>query len=684
MKQTNPIEKSKRWIAMAFVFLTLWVMAPAGLGKDPAAPAGLQVLARVEVPGSLGDIALPVFCDLIDGAGRYYALVIATQEDLKTAGVDFRVIDEYLPGTRYLIALERRPGARKQAAPAVRVLYDDGLRIIVKESLGLADTLGEMGFALKLMSETPIILTPTAPEPRARELMGFVFTPDPLVSQMIGMVSQDTVNSYISGLSGESPVTVEGAPYTIATRHTNSGTPLQKATQYVFERLQQLGLNTSFQDWSHGSSAGRNVVGELRGANLSDEIVLLTAHLDNLPSSSRASPGADDNASGSAALLMAADIMSRYRFQRTIRFVFFTGEEQGLYGSARYASSEAGRKIVAVLNLDMIAYNTQSAPKQRLHTRAPANPGYSADRAIANTFIDVVNNYGMAGSLQPIITSDGDTGSDHSSFWDKGFAAIMVIEDDWNNFNPYYHTASDKLQYLNLAYCTVHVKAAVGTGAHLASPLPRPFTLTVIKSGADADTVTSSPPGINCGSECSKAFDAGSVVTLTATAGGGSVFTGWSGGGCSGTSTTCQVTMDADKTVTATMTVVSLTTTTITPSNGGGGGGGCFIATAAFGSPMERHVQILRDFRDRYLLHYTLGQKFVHAYYQESPQIAETISKSETLRLLTRWFLMPVIGAAYLAIHFGIMTTLMIIAFAGLLLISFVFALGKTDMFRKY
>jgi hypothetical protein len=316
VKQTNPTEKSKRWIAMAFLFLALWIMAPAGWGKEAAARDSFQVLARVEVPGSLGDIALPVFSDLIDGAGRYYALVIATQEELKTAGVDFRVIDEYLPGTRYFIALERRPVARKQAALEVRILYDDGLRIIVKESLGLADALAEMGFALKLMSETPIILAPTAPETRAKELMEFVFTPDPLVSQMIGMVSQDTVNSYISGLSGASPVTVEGAPYTIATRHTKSGTPLQKATQYVFERLQNMGLNTSFHDWSYASFAGRNVVGELRGATLSDEIILLTAHLDNLPSSGT-SPGADDNASGSAALLMAADIMSRYRFQRT-------------------------------------------------------------------------------------------------------------------------------------------------------------------------------------------------------------------------------------------------------------------------------------------------------------------------------------------------------------------------------
>lgn len=457
---------------MAFIFCALWGMASTSWANEATAPAEVKVLARVEVPGSLGDLKLPVFSDLIDGAGKYYALTIATQSQLQMAGVSFRTIDEYLPGTRYLIALERRPGARMQAALETTILYDDGHRIIVKELPGLADALAELGFALTLMSETPMILAPTALEPPAKKLMKFAFIPDPVVSQMIGKVTQDAVNSSISGLSGESPVTVEGTPYVITTRYTNSGTPLQKATQYVFEQLQGMGLNASFQSWTHAPLAGRNVVGELRGASLPDEIVLLTAHLDNLPSTG-AAPGADDNGSGSAALLTAANIMSRYRFQRTIRFVFFTGEEQGLLGSASYAKSVASQKIVAVLNLDMIAYSIQTTPVQRLHTRTPANPGYAADLTIANTFVDVVNNYGIAGSLQPTITSDGESASDHSSFWNKGFAAILAMEDYPTNFNPHYHTSLDKLQYLNLAYCTAHVKASVGTGAHLAYPLPR-------------------------------------------------------------------------------------------------------------------------------------------------------------------------------------------------------------------
>lgn len=97
------------------------------------------------------------------------------------------------------------------------------------------------------------------------------------------------------------------------------------------------------------------------------------------------------------------------------------------------------------------------------------------------------------------------------------------------------------------------------------------------------------------------------------------------------------------------------------PPGGGGGGGGCFIATAAFGSPLERHVQILRDFRDRYLLNSAAGKAFVKFYYAVSPPIAQTIAQHEGLRLLTRWSLMPVVGAAYLTLHWGVVETLLML-----------------------
>ncbi|HBB16503.1 MAG: hypothetical protein A3J94_14595 [Syntrophus sp. RIFOXYC2_FULL_54_9] len=94
--------------------------------------------------------------------------------------------------------------------------------------------------------------------------------------------------------------------------------------------------------------------------------------------------------------------------------------------------------------------------------------------------------------------------------------------------------------------------------------------------------------------------------------------------------------------VTFSTTTIPPTTTTIPPTNGGGGGG-CFIATAAFGSNLDPHVKVLRDFRDRYLLTNSPGQAFVSYYYRHSPPIAHVIRKNESLKSAARWALVPVV-----------------------------------------
>jgi YD repeat-containing protein len=96
------------------------------------------------------------------------------------------------------------------------------------------------------------------------------------------------------------------------------------------------------------------------------------------------------------------------------------------------------------------------------------------------------------------------------------------------------------------------------------------FTLTVVKSGAGSGTVTSSPSGIDCGSDCSESYNQGTSVTLTATPASGSTFGGWSGA-CSGTGT-CTVTMNAAKSVTATFNLqaAGYTLTVVKPGTGTG------------------------------------------------------------------------------------------------------------------
>jgi len=96
---------------------------------------------------------------------------------------------------------------------------------------------------------------------------------------------------------------------------------------------------------------------------------------------------------------------------------------------------------------------------------------------------------------------------------------------------------------------------------------------------------------------------------------------------------------------------------------GGGpaGGGGCFIATAAFGSKFEKHVQLLRRFRDLYLLPHNIGRAFVRAYYKYSPPMADVIARHNTLRMMVRWGLAPLIGVSWMLLHFGAVHTLLLV-----------------------
>ena len=88
---------------------------------------------------------------------------------------------------------------------------------------------------------------------------------------------------------------------------------------------------------------------------------------------------------------------------------------------------------------------------------------------------------------------------------------------------------------------------------------------------------------------------------------------------------------------------------------------GCFIATAAYGSKYEKHVQVLRRFRDFYLIPNRIGRTFVKVYYRYSPPMADYISKHDILRTMVRWGLVPLIAVSWMLLHFGAVATLLLV-----------------------
>jgi hypothetical protein len=101
-----------------------------------------------------------------------------------------------------------------------------------------------------------------------------------------------------------------------------------------------------------------------------------------------------------------------------------------------------------------------------------------------------------------------------------------------------------------------------------------------------------------------------------------------------------------------------------------GSGGGCFIATAAYGSLMERHVKILREFRDRFLLTNCAGKILVNLYYNYSPPLADFIAEHDNLKAMVRVSLLPFVEFSRLALRFGIVGAVLLIFLPGSSLIG--------------
>lgn len=259
----------------------------------------------------------------------------------------------------------------------------------------------------------------------------------------------------------------------IASRHIRHPDN-HRAVRALAAEFEAIGLTTHLRPFSHEGISLENVEAELPGEQA--EAVLITAHLDSTAASGGPryrpmqdpAPGADDDASGVAATLALArtfvELARRQPLRRTVRFVLFNAEEQGLIGSQHYASRAADdqQPIVAVFQMDMIGY----VGPNRTPRPFEVHVGHDTDSAAAASLplADLLGRVRPAVApdlLAPQVYSnthpaDGDPAagrSDHASFQDHGYPACVVSEDFFvgpdadspePQENPNYHKPGDK------------------------------------------------------------------------------------------------------------------------------------------------------------------------------------------------------------------------------------------------
>ena len=274
-------------------------------------------------------------------------------------------------------------------------------------------------------------------------------------------------------LAGELRGHVEKLAVTIGVRNIGyAPAKLKAAASYIADELEQYGYRVERQPFPCGGTPVENIVAELRGVRMPDEIVVIGAHYDSCDVDC---PAANDNGSGVAAMLALAREFAGKPQAKTIRFVAFANEEPpffrtDLMGSRVYARQcrAKNEKITAMLSLETMgcfydAPNSQQYP-----------PPLSWLYPSTGNFIAFVGNCGSRSLVRQCVRSfrahaavasegaaipgflEGVGWSDHESFWKNGYRALMVTDTAPFRY-PYYHTAGDtpdRLDYRRFARVT--------------------------------------------------------------------------------------------------------------------------------------------------------------------------------------------------------------------------------------
>lgn len=259
--------------------------------------------------------------------------------------------------------------------------------------------------------------------------------------------------------------------------------------KYQSEQEKKAGLPGKLPDTTDELAAHtwHNFIIDLPGKELPEEVLILSAHFD----AAVGAPGADDDGTGTVALLEVARVLKDRPMRRTVRLIFFNLEEVGLHGSIEYVKSRPkGEKIIGMVSLEMLGYFSDNPGSQK--SPIPKVEGVF-DPPTVGDFIGMATvkkhqpfsqrlNKEMLASAPGLKTVVADfipiappdfMRSDHAPFMLAGLPGVMLT--DTSNFrNPNYHKPTDTIETIDEARFTLVVRAIAGAAYRIAEPVTLP------------------------------------------------------------------------------------------------------------------------------------------------------------------------------------------------------------------
>ena len=293
-------------------------------------------------------------------------------------------------------------------------------------------------------------------------------TPRRDVQELVAQISETQLRRHVAALADAGPRPAED----------------RRATRRVADYIRTRLLDFGYRPFEEGPATAQpddadafvNILATRSGRASGAGILEVAAHYDTVADS----PGADDNASGVAAVLEIARVLSKAEVQPTIRFCFFAREETGRDGS-RYHVEQIRRRnepLDGAIVLEMVGYTSGETDTQRTPARIPL----LFSPPTTGNFVAVVGNLWSGGlgnrferaraiyaPALPLFSANRVGGffrdalrSDHKPYWDQGYHAIMLT--DTANFrNPHYHRPTDTADTLDFRFLRHITQATAAT-----------------------------------------------------------------------------------------------------------------------------------------------------------------------------------------------------------------------------